>query len=468
MRKPAIFLTYVLIGSYLLLVGGAFYWQIGQRAALVNHPSNPYRVQERRSIRRGGIFDSSGEVIAESVQREKSLERVFRGTLGLAPTIGYFSQRYGTAGLEKTLDEVLMGRRYPGTSALGRLSHLLSERKSGFDVITSLDLNLQRTVEEAFGNRKGAAVVMEVKTGRILAVASMPGFNPNEIDSRWEKIASDPDSPLYNRALAGFYPPGSTFKVVVLAAALTGGELDLTTLFDDPGSITIQGHRIANAGGTAWGRISLLDALVVSSNTVFAEAALRLGSDRLLQTAGAFGIGKRPPLAGENVRGGKLPSGPLSPIELAQLAIGQYGIVATPLQMAMVVQAIGNDGLMMEPILIDAVKTSENGGKWVARPRPMGYVISAETARKIRQAMTEVVSRGTGRSAALQGIDIAGKTGSAENPQGKAHAWFVGMAPADKPAICLAVVVEHGGSGGSAAAPIARRIFAAYFRGAVG
>ncbi|NLA59377.1 MAG: hypothetical protein GX855_10815 [Firmicutes bacterium] len=468
MRKPAVLLTYILIAGYLLLIGGAFYWQIGQREVLVNHPSNPYRLREQRSVQRGGIFDSSGEVIAESVRGEKGLERVFRGTSGLASTIGYFSQRYGTAGLEKTLDEILMGRRYPGTSVIGRLRHLLSERTSGYDVITSIDLDLQRTLERALGNRKGAAVVMEVKTGRILAVASLPGFNPEEVDTQWDRIASDPNSPLYNRALAGFYPPGSTFKIVVLAAALAQGELDLASVFDDPGYVTIQGHQIANAGGTPWGRISLLDALVVSSNTVFAEVARRVGSDQLLQMAGAFGLGRRPPLAGDNVGAGKLPSGPLSPLELAQMAIGQYGIVATPLQMAMVVQAIANDGLMMEPMVVDAVKDGKDGSKWVNRPRPMGYVISVENARKIRQAMAEVVSRGTGRNAALSGIDVAGKTGSAENPQGRAHAWFVGMAPVDKPVICLAVIVEHGGSGGSAAAPIARRIFAAYFQGAVG
>ncbi|NLY52175.1 MAG: hypothetical protein GX063_04615 [Firmicutes bacterium] len=468
MRRPAALLTYILIGAYLLLIGGALYWQVGQREVLVNHPANPYQLLERRSVRRGGIFDSSGEVIAESVQREKGFERVFHGTSGLAPTIGYFSQRYGTAGLEKTLDEFLMGRRYPGTSVIGRLRHLLSDRSSGYDVITSIDLDLQRTVEQALANRKGAAVVMEVKTGRILAIASMPGFNPEEIDSQWDKITSDPGSPLYNRALAGFYPPGSTFKIVVLAAVLAHGELDLASVFDDPGSVTIQGHQIANAGGTPWGRISLLDALVVSSNTVFTEVARKIGSDQLLQMAGSFGLGRKPPLAGENVGAGKLPSGPLSPLELAQLAIGQYGIVTTPLQMAMVVQAVANDGLMMEPLLVDAVKASGNGGKWINQPRPMGYVVSAQNARKIRQAMAEVVTRGTGRNAALSGIDVAGKTGSAENPQGRAHAWFVGMAPVDKPAICLAVIVEHGGSGGGVAAPIARRIFAAYFQGAAG
>ena len=468
MRRSVVLLTYLLIGGYLLLIGGALYWQVGQREVLVNHPSNPYQLLERRSVQRGGIFDSSGEVIAESVQGEKGFERVFRGTFGLAPTIGYFSQRYGTAGLEKNLDDLLMGRRYPGTSVVGRFRHLLSERTSGYDVITSLDLNLQRTVEQALGNRRGAAVVMEVKTGRILAIASVPGFNPQEIDPQWDTITGDADSPLYNRALAGFYPPGSTFKIVVLAAALANGGLDLASVFDDRGSVTIQGHQIANAGGTSWGSISLLDALVVSSNTVFIEVARRVGSEELLQMAGSFGLGRKPPLAGENVGAGKLPSGPLSPLELAQLAIGQYGIVTTPLQMAMVVQAVANDGLMMEPLLVDAVKASGNGGKWINQPRPMGYVVSAQNARKIRQAMAEVVTRGTGRNAALSGIDVAGKTGSAENPQGRAHAWFVGMAPVDKPEICLAVVVEHGGSGGGVAAPIARRIFAAYFQGAAG
>ena len=466
MRKPWVFLTYILMVGYLLLAAGAFYWQVGQREALVNHPSNPYRLMEHYRVRRGGIFASGGEVIAESLERENSFERVFGGTSGLAPTIGYFSRRYGTAGMEKAMDDLLMGRRYPGTSIIGRIRHLLSEPASGYDVITSIDLNLQRTVEQAFAGRKGAAVVMEVKTGRILAIASLPGFDPETVDSQWDKIISDVNSPLYNRALAGFYPPGSTFKIVVLAAALADGELDLTSTFDDPGTVTVEGHTIANAGGTAWGPITLLEALAVSSNVVFAETARKIGSDRLLEMARAFGLGRRPPLAGDNVGAGRLPAGVLSQLELTQMAIGQYGLVTTPLQMAMVVQAVANDGLMMEPMLVDAVKGPGEGSRWANRPRPMGYVVGVQTARQIRQAMAEVVTRGTGRSAALRGIDVGGKTGSAENPQGRAHAWFVGMAPVDQPAICLAVVVEHGGSGGSVAAPIARRILAAYFEGA--
>lgn len=468
MRGPAKLLVYTLIAGFLLLVGGAVYWQVGQREILASHPGNPQQLHRRRQVRRGGIYASCGEVIAESLEQSSGFQRVYRGTPGLAPMLGYCSQRYGRAGLEKELDGLLMGWQYPGESAIGRIRHLLSDQSEGYSLVTTIDLRLQKTVERVFGNRKGAAVVMEVKSGRILAIASLPGFTPNEIDANWSAISTDVNSPLYNRALAGFYPPGSTFKLIVLAAGLTSKDMQLATRFEDLGSITIEGQKIVNAGGRAWGQISLLDALVVSSNAVFVKVAQEIGGEGLLQMASRFGLGSRPSLQGGNPSAGKLPTGKLSSLELAQMAIGQYGLVTTPLQMAVVVQTIANDGLMMEPLLVEEVHAPGNGGVMTRRPSPIKYVISAEVARQVRGAMAEAVSRGTGQKASLDFIDVAGKTGSAENPQGPAHAWFVGMAPVTKPVVCLAVVVENGGSGGNVAAPLAREILQAYFQGSTG
>lgn len=468
MKRPADYLIYILITGFLVLIGGALYWQLAQREPLAAHPANPQNLYLRRSVHRGGIFDSSGEVIAESLEGSSGFQRVYRGTPGLAPTIGYSSQRYGTAGVEKSFDRILMGQQYPGGSLIGRIRSMLADRTSGYDLITTIDLPLQESVERAFAGRKGAAVVIEVKTGRILAIASLPGFIPTDKESKWSAILADTDSPLYNRALAGFYPPGSTFKLVVLAAGLASGAVDLESSFLDLGKISVEGHQIGNAGNRAWGEISLLDALVISSNVVFVEIAQEIGSDDLLQMARSFGLGQRPPLVGGDAAAGKLPVGQLSPVQLAEMAIGQYGLVTTPLQMAVVVQTIANDGLMMQPLLIDGVKASGDHRLWTNRPQLTRYVISSKVARLIREAMVESVLRGTGQQASLTTVDVAGKTGSAENPHGSAHAWFVGMAPVTEPVICLAVVVENGGSGGSVAAPLAREIFQAYFQGKLG
>ena len=466
MKHPGRFFIYAWIMGFMLLVGGALYWQVGQRQMLVTHPANPQYVHQRYSIHRGGIFDTHGEVISESLQRPNGYQRLYRGTPGLAPTVGYYSQRYGVAGLEKTFDGILMGYEYPGESVIDWIQHVFSDRTLGYSVSTTIDLELQRAVERVLAGRKGAAVVMEVKTGRILAMASIPGFSPNDLESNWSTITTDTDSPLFNRALAGYYPPGSTFKLVVLAAGLTIGAVDLESRFVDAGSITIEGHQISNVGQRAWGRISLLDALVVSSNSVFVELAQQIGSEDLLQMAGSFGLGRKPPLLGPSVVAtGRLPAGKLSRLELAQMAIGQYGLITTPLQMAMVAQTIANDGLMMQPLLVEAFQAPRNERRWINSPQPVTYVTSSQVAKQIRDAMAEAVSRGTGQKAGLATIDVAGKTGSAENPQGPAHAWFVGMAPVAKPVICLAIVVEHGGSGGSVAAPLAREIFRAYFQG---
>lgn len=458
-------LRYVILIGFLALVGGAFYWQIGQRDMLATHPSNPRVLHQRRWLERGGIWDARGEVIADSVKEPHGFRRVYHGTLGLAPIVGYYSLRYGMAGIEKTFDGVLMGQKYPGTSLLGRAKHSLLRQAKGYDLITTLDLGLQRDVERILGHRKGAVVVMEAKTGRILAVASTPGFMPNDLDTHWQDISTDSNSPLYNRAFAGFYPPGSTFKLVVLAAGLARGVANLESLFDDRGVIEIEGYKIANVGGRQWGQISLIDACAISSNVVFIELGQRLGARNVLEMAAGLGIGQRPPLVADNLGSGKLPHGGISKSALAEICIGQHGLVTTPLQLAMVVQAIANDGLMMEPMLVDAVLDGTNGVRWNNAPKPMRYVITPTVARDIKAAMTAVVLRGTGRRAALAEVSVAGKTGSAENPQGPAHAWFVGMAPAVHPEICLAVIVENGGSGGEVAAPLAREIFNAYFRG---
>ena len=463
--NTAKYLRYAILIGFLALVGGAFYWQIGQRETLVAHPSNPHVLYQRRWLERGGILDSRGEVIADSAEGSHGFRRVYQGTPGLAPIIGYYSLRYGVAGIEKTFDGVLMGQKYPGTSLLGRAKHSLFRQAKGYDLVTTIDLRLQREIERIFGNHRGAVVVMEVRTGRILAVASTPGFLPNDIDAHWQDISTHDGSPLYNRAFAGFYPPGSTFKLVVLAAGLSRGITHLESVFDDRGMIKIEGHQIANVGERRWGQISLIDACAVSSNVVFIELGQKIGARNVLEMAAGFGIGQEPPLVADSLRAGKLPSGDISNLELAEVCIGQHGLVTTPLQLAMVVQAIANDGLMMEPMLIDAILDDINDMRWNNAPKPMRYVITPTVARDIKEAMTAVVSRGTGRRAALPEVSVAGKTGSAENPQGSAHAWFVGMAPAMYPEICLAVIVENGGSGGDVAAPLARDIFRAYFRG---
>ena len=458
-------LRYAMIVGFLSLVGGAFYWQIGQREILAAHPANPHVQHQRRWVKRGGILDIRGEVIADSVEEPHGFRRVYLGTTGLAPTMGYYSQRYGTAGVEKTFDRILMGQEYPGTSALGRAKHALSERTHGYNLITTVDLAFQKTVEQILGHSPGAAIVMEVKTGRILAVASTPGFMPNDIDDHWQEISTNSGSPLYNRAFAGFYPPGSTFKLVVLAAGLSSGAANLQSMFNDTGTTKVQGYKITNAGNRQWGQISLLDALVISSNVVFVELGRKVGPKSLLEMADGFGIGRQPPLVADNIRAGKLPGGNISDLQLAQMCIGQYGLITTPLQLTILAQTIANDGLMMQPMLIDAVQDGKSGVRWNNAPQPLRQVVTAQVAREMREAMVAVVDRGTGQQAALAEIKVAGKTGSAENPQGPAHAWFVGMAPSLQPEICLAVIVENSGSGGSVAAPLAREIFWAYFSG---
>ncbi|NLJ85446.1 MAG: penicillin-binding protein 2 [Firmicutes bacterium] len=454
--------------GFLLLVGGAFYWQVWQRETLAYHPLNPHVQHQRRVVKRGRIWGSHGEVIAESIEGLHGFRRVYLGTLSLAPITGYDSQRYGVAGLEKAYDSILMGRDYPGRSVLGILGQGLTKRGVGYDVVTTIDMSMQRSVEMLLEGRKGAVIVMEAKTGRILAAASTPGFSPNDIDAHWAVISTDGDSPLFNRAFAGFYPPGSTFKLVVLAAGLASGKVVMESSFDDPGAISIHGYTITNSDGTDKRSLSLTEALALSSNVVFVRLAQEIGSDAILDMARAFGLGQKPPLIGGSVGSGRIPTDELTAVELAQMAIGQYNVAVSPLQMTLLVQALANEGLMMRPTLVSAVHDPVSGKVWTNPPEPIRQVVKAGLARKMREALAVTVQRGTGRQAALPHVEIAGKTGSAENPQGVAHAWFVGMAPTAEPEICVTIILENAGSGGKVAAPLAREIFRVYFNGIQG
>ncbi|NLK07664.1 MAG: hypothetical protein GX316_03065, partial [Firmicutes bacterium] len=285
MKNTGKYFRYAVLIGFLVMVCSAFYWQIGQRKLLAAHPANPQVLHKRQWSPRGGIFDTYGEVIADSVRQSQGYKRCYYGPKGLASTIGYYSLRYGAAGLEKTLDRLLMGQAYPGTSVWGRIRHFLSGSNTGYNVVTTIDLKLQQDIERVFGNYLGAAVVVEVETGRILAVLSAPGFQPNDVDTNWAVIADNAQSPLYNRAFAGFYPPGSVFKLIVLAAGLSQGTFHLESVFNDPGMVKVQGQQISNLNQHAWGQISLLDACAVSSNVVFIEMGQQIGSQGILDMA---------------------------------------------------------------------------------------------------------------------------------------------------------------------------------------
>ena len=348
----------------------------------------------------------------------------------------------GGSGLEEGLQETLAGRPSTELQVLdkkGRVLETLGRRKGkgGKNVKTTLDVEIQRAAENAYGSTTGGAVVMEPKTGDLLAIVSSSPFDPNGY------VGADV-SP-FNRALEGRYPPGSSMKVVTAAAALDTGEVTPQTQLSGPAEY--QGVRNFESG--EFGTLSFASAVQFSVNTAFAQVALRLGSDKLVRYADAFGFNRVPdmPLAAAEP---SFPD-PVGAGDLMWASIGQAQVLATPLQMATVAATIANDGKRMEPRITQLEK-------------PTGeQVVEKKTARTLTELMINVVVGGTGQGARLSGIDVAGKTGTAEVDVGgerKNHAWFICFAPAHDPDVAIAVVSEYGGVGGEVAAPLARQILA--------
>jgi len=328
----------------------------------------------------------------------------------------------------------------------------------GNDVYLTIDGRLQKAAAEALGDRVGAVVVLEPRTGEILALVSNPCFDTGKLASNWDTLVSDRDNPFLNRSIRGLYPPGSTFKIITLAAALESGRVSPAEKFADQGSLSVDGYTLSNPGQTVYGLVDLERALAVSSNVVFARLALLGGADLLTHYIRAFGLGTRL-LSEIPAASGTVPE-LNAPQEVAACGIGQGRLLVTPLHMAVVTASVANGGVLVRPHLVRGIYDAS--GRRLAGPRYQARrVISQGTARYIAGAMLAVVDEGTGFRAGIEDLQVAGKTGSAENPAGAAHAWFVGFAPAGDPELALAVMVENAGAGGRIAAPIARNIIEA-------
>lgn len=416
----------LILSLYFLLLAALIYWQVA--ADLAQHPLNPRRYQVF-SQPRGAIVDRRGVPLAYTLQSEEGYVRAYTSP-SLSHVTGYFHPRYGMTGLERIWN---------------------SELGSGQTVQTTIDLELQQRIEQLMEGRVGAVVVMVPKTGAVLALVSCPFVDGNRLDLSWSDYLADVRSPFVNRAVQGQYPPGSTVKPLVLAAALTHRITSPQQQWRDQGFVELSGRAIANFQGRALGSITTLEALAYSSNVVFAQLASELGP-KLLQTLAGFGLGKAPDF-GLPASGGKLPSPEQSPYGWGQIGIGQGNLLVTPLQMAVAVSAIANGGKVMRPYLVQEVR-----GGWrlpkIRRPTMEGQVISEWAAGAVRDGMILAVQKGTAREAALTQAAAAGKTGTAETASGQDHSWFVGFAPAYDPEIAVVVVLEHGGLAAQTAAPL--------------
>lgn len=455
-NKKIIRVLVVVALMFLSLVTYLLYFNMFSAEKVASNPYNKRQWEDERYVVRGSIYDCNGEVLAKTEVNGDERTRVYPYGHLYSHVIGYYSKVYGKTQLEMKYDKELLGH--------GDISINFNELRSGYDLHLTIDNDLQSYAYDQLKGRNGAVVALEPSTGKILAMVSYPDFNPSAsaLEQNWNSIVERKDSPLLARATNGLYPPGSTYKIATTVAAYNAGYA--THTFEDNGSFKLDDFKVENYGGKSYGNIDLKTAFEVSSNAVFCSLGYELGSENILSNAEGFGINKDIntdiPVAKSKIEYKKM-----SNADAALVSIGQGQLLMTPLHVAMMGASVANNGSMMKPYLVDSITTSSGMTIGTAKQESLYMPMSSMCAGYLNELMTGVVKEGTGKSAAISGITVAGKTGTAENETDKDHAWFVGYAPAENPQIAVAVLLEYdGGAGGSNAAPIARNIIRRYLK----
>ncbi len=471
MNRPVLRLYGLVVVLFGVLVAFTSRWTVFEAEALRDNALNRRELLQEQKIRRGTIRSADGKVLARAVRRQGDTfgRRYPAGEL-FAHAIGYSYTTIGRAGLERSRNDELTGRR---TELVSALESILGRSNEGDDIRTTLDSRAQKAAFDALGSsgHKGALVALDVKTGGVLAMASSPSYDPNGLGDRAtfaELNRDEANAPLVNRATQNGYPPGSTMKVVTAAAALDSGRYRPDSTVSGENGKVISGVPLNNFGDEDFGAVDLTFALTNSVNTVWAEVGEKLGGRTMQRYMERFGFYAEPPMdypdqqmSASGVRKrGQLAEMTGDGVDVGRVAIGQGDLFATPLQMASVAQTIGNGGVRLEPHIM--AKSVDPDGRTVeeVEPEEAARVISGQTARDLTAMMKQVVREGTGTAAALEGVEVAGKTGTAElNNSGLNQPWFMCFTPE----VAVAVTLERyqGGTGGVVAAPIAKAVLEA-------
>ena len=472
MNTPIARLFTLIVVLFAVLVFFTSRWTVFEADSLRDQPLNKRALLEDQRIHRGVIRAVDGTRLARSVRGQAdTFHRVYPSGGLFAHAIGYSFTNIGRAGLERYRNDELTGQQAELTSILDQLR---GKQRVGDDVDTSLDAHAQRVALAGLAGRAGGVVALDPSTGAIKVMASVPGYDPNTLNERgrFAQLNRQPGSPVLNRVTQGTYPPGSTFKVVTATAAIDSGKFTPQSTLSGKSPIKISGVPLSNFSNEQFGVIDLTTALTHSVNTVWAQVGEQLGKDTMKRYMDAFGFNAKPPLdypsdqmvaSGEYLRGHLIE--PTSRfVDVGRMAIGQDKLQVTPLQMAMVAAAVGNRGVLMKPHLTDKVVDPDGRVTDRIKPEVQSHVMKASTAAQVGNMMAHVVQEGTGTAAALQGVSVAGKTGTAEIDvaRGITQPWFIAFAPVERPKVAIAVTIERStGQGGTEAAPIAKQVLEA-------
>ncbi len=476
MNGPIRRLSIGVFASFFALLLAVTWIQVIHADALKADPRNSRPALAERGKERGLIVAIDGTVLAHSVEDPadpRSFVRDYPEGQAFAHVVGYNSFLVGSSGLEAAYAQELRSKVDLTISDI--VTVILGRDLRPESLETTLYADLQRAAFEELGGLRGAVFAMDPKTGAVLASVSSPSFDPESLltadtQANWDALLADPNRPLNDRATKEIFPPGSTFKTVVVSTAIDTGQAEPSTVFPDPVEYQLPGSTatISNAGGGVCNDgqgITLLQAFVVSCNTVFADLSVRLGAPEIGITANALGFNMDVPFPW-TVPQASYPVDELSedPAALAQSGIGERDVRAAPLHMAMVASAVANGGIAPTPYLVNRIFDADGNTIETFESSPLGRAMAPATASVVTQMMERVVTEGTGRGAAVPGVRVAGKTGSSEGPDGLPNPWFIGFAPVEDPTIAIAVVLEgspelgESASGGRVAAPIAARL----------
>lgn len=430
--------------------------------------SNQRVIEEEKNTIRGMILDRYGEVLAET---DKKGERKYPFGSSFGNVTGYISNRFGKAGVEAFYNNILLGREQFLGDIRDVFSSLrqsvLGQKKKGDNVVLTIDSKLQNKIYNSFRNDKGAAVCINPKTGEILAMVSKPSINPNKIDENFYEYSNDNiGKPFLNKAIQEYYPPGSVFKIVTAAAALENIE-DIDSYVNNcDGILRVEDKSIKDYKEEKHGKVNLRNAFKVSCNNTFAKLGLKLGYDVLKNEAEKFLFNKeiyiKDDFAKIKIKPAIYEFKERDDFSVGISAIGQHEVKANPMTMALMTCAVANEGKIMQPYILDSIVNYNGDLKYKTKPEKLADAIDLKTAETIKNYMILTVKEGTAKKA-RNSIQIAAKTGTAENAIGKeAHSWFVAFAPANNPQIVIAVVVENAGAGSGRALDIAKEAILNY------
>ncbi|GAA1466981.1 peptidoglycan D,D-transpeptidase FtsI family protein [Microbacterium thalassium] len=481
MTKELRRLSIIMLLMFLALFAATSVIQVVQAETLAENPRNTRALYDSYEVQRGSII-ASGSAIATSIPSGDvySWQRVYTDADMWAPVTGFINPALGSStGIERAMNAVLSGQ--DDSQFFARLERIFTgQPPRGSNVVLSLDTAVQRAAYEALEGLQGAVIAIEPSTGRVLAMATSPSYDTNvlashdsaAVNASYDELLANANDPLYNRAIAGdLNPPGSTFKLVTASAALASGEYTPESTLPNPATYTLPGSTTAirNAGGGTCGggsEVTIADALRLSCNIPMAELAVELGDAAIREEAEKYGFNQsfELPLV-------STPSSYPRALDDAQTALtgfGQGQVTATPLQMAMVSAGIANGGVVMAPRMVDRVIAADLSVQETFEDTEYGRALDGNLASEMVAMMVANVSEGVASGARIDGVEVAGKTGTAENGDGEPYTlWFTGFAPADDPAVAVAVVVEDGGglgqsgSGNTIAAPIAKKVMEA-------